>query len=304
MSERLAVLISRFQSSRLTGWDHSFLEFLRKNYKQTLVLLPTPPVKNTLDNPLDFPTRKGMLHGLDKGLFIVALSDTESDIEWSKKIDLAVEATFGAGSVVDIHCSKDACAPFYSGLHKVIEFLPQPSITINSVKAELGDVSGLIESHAWRAGMVYASTARFDMSYQRTDIVPYRIQNGHFELLLSRKVGSKEYYTFGGPVKPIDETVEEASLRELREKAGFAGWRENLGYVGSTRVVDWRYRFSRDKVMSSVFLLAYSPSHGRVFPVKGTEAPWLREDSIMELISQKSRNQLGLVLANLKNNPL
>lgn len=293
----VGVLIARFQTHKLVEAHLNILNSLRSKYAKVLVLLTTPAIKATIENPLDYPSRAEMIRTSFPDVLIQPLADTSSDGQWSWKIDVAIREAFGALVKVSIHASSDAAVPFYIGTHKILPLPPKIQQSIAGVKASLKNDSALMGTPAWRAGMVHSSTARFDLSYQRVDVVPYRIEKGNLEILLLSREENEGLFSIGGSVLTKDLSLEEASKRELWDQVGVRGLPK---YVGSTRVNDWRFRFERDKVLSSVFVVGYIPQQG-LSSLKGVTAKWFSLSVVSDglLVADKSTSVLYVAQEHL-----
>jgi bifunctional NMN adenylyltransferase/nudix hydrolase len=94
----------------------------------------------------------------------------------------------------------------------------------------------------------------YDTSFQATDAVIRNAQNDMF-LLGKRDKGLWRF--IGGFVDPKDASLEDSAKRERIEEAGINLECDNPKYLFSFRVNDPRYRESRHKIMSAVFLHDY-----------------------------------------------
>jgi bifunctional NMN adenylyltransferase/nudix hydrolase len=93
--------------------------------------------------------------------------------------------------------------------------------------------------------------------YPTVDIAIY---NDHGEVLLGRKPAESKFRFIGGFVDPKDTCLEEAGLRESYEEAGFlpnnyASRNEQMEYVCSMKMNDWRYTNTPDTIHTTLFAI-------------------------------------------------
>jgi len=96
----------------------------------------------------------------------------------------------------------------------------------------------------------------YDTSFQTVDVIVVdKVRNC---ILFGKKKSEVGYCMVGGFVDPKkDKTLEEAARRELIEETGINMETSFPKYLGSFRVDDQRYRASRHKIMTAVFVVEY-----------------------------------------------
>ena len=72
--------------------------------------------------------------------------------------------------------------------------------------------------------------------------------------MLGKKKDEEKYRFFGGFVDPKDTSYLQAAIRELKEECPDLTIRVSYRELGSFKVDDWRYRGSKNSIMTSVFL--------------------------------------------------
>jgi bifunctional NMN adenylyltransferase/nudix hydrolase len=130
------------------------------------------------------------------------------------------------------------------------------------------DVDGIRHLGSFRAGIMYATLRRFPTVYPTVDIAVFSAD--YQQLLLARKEHEIRFRFPGGFTDPTDESYEMAALRELAEECGELEV-EDLTYIGSCKVDDWRYRGSLDGIITHLYTCVL---------VSGNPAP---NDDIVEL---------------------
>jgi bifunctional NMN adenylyltransferase/nudix hydrolase len=130
------------------------------------------------------------------------------------------------------------------------------------------NVEGIRHLGSFRAGIMYATLRRFPTVYPTVDIAVFSAD--YEQLLLARKEHEIRFRFPGGFTDPADESYEMAALRELAEECGELEVDE-LTYIGSCSVDDWRYRGSLDSIITHLYTCVL---------VSGNPAP---NDDIVEL---------------------
>lgn len=143
----------------------------------------------------------------------------------------------------------------------------------------------------------------YPTSFQCIDCVIRKVDRFETKFLLGRRKHSTEYRILGGFVDPDkDSSLEGAAVREKNEEAGIGLECTYPKYLFSFRVDDPRYRESKHKIMSAVFLFDYTygmPKAGDdIFQVG-----WFSKESIRDLdvgfIAKEHAPIINYILNNL-----
>jgi NADH pyrophosphatase NudC (nudix superfamily) len=113
----------------------------------------------------------------------------------------------------------------------------------------------VLDCAEFRAGVIYANTVQnFPTSFQAIDaVIRHSTQP---KVIVGRKTGEKGWRFPGGFVDPGDPSLERAVKREVREEVGDIEI-DDIKYVCSIRVDDYRYRKSQRKIMTALFEVIY-----------------------------------------------
>lgn len=247
----IGVMIGRFQVHDLHEAHCDIIETVMSRHKRTILFLGVASVIGSLENPLDYTSRKMMIQEQYPELVILALPDKREDEPWSKNVDSRIREVFPMGKVL-LYGGRDSFIPHYMGNFDTTELEQKIFISGTEIRKQISEE--IKASSLWRAGVIYNSANRYPISYQTVDIAAFSSDNT--QILLAKKPGENLYRFIGGFVDPTDSSLEFAARREFMEEAGGAEV-GNIVYVGSFRIDDWRYRGGRDKIMSALFRANY-----------------------------------------------
>lgn len=245
----IGVIVGRFQVHQLHDAHIELIETVAKKHKKALLFLGVSPVLLTKRNPLDFLSRRAMINEEFPGLVIIPISDDHSDAIWSDRLDRLIREVCPMGEVT-LYGGRDSFIPHYQGSFQTEELEPTVFISGTEVRQEIQD--SVSRTSEFRHGVIYASANKFPVSFQTVDIAV--LDKGR--VLMCRKPGETLLRFPGGFVDPADESLEMAAKREAQEELSLD--LEDLKYLGSVRINDWRYKSESDKIMTAFFSAKYT----------------------------------------------
>lgn len=246
MNTDAAVILGKFQVSELSSELVAKIRQVMERHSETIIALREAAVPASKNNPLDFETRKQMLLQQFPSMTIIRLRDQRSVKKWSDEVDRAIrEVVPSAGAV--IYSSKEAIAS-YEGSFITAEL--NDKALDHAEKIENPEPS-IIAFTAFRKGAMHAVHRQYPKVFPTVDVAVFR--NG--KLLLARKPSEDKYRFIGGFADPEDDSYEAAAKREVNEEADIQI--DDIRYIGSAKVDDWRYRNEVDKVITHLFSSSY-----------------------------------------------
>lgn len=246
----VGVVIARFQTTELHAGHRALLDEVSARHRHVLVVLGVARTYvPTFHNPLDVARREQMVLHHYPAAKIVTHRDCRSNARWSQLLDATIAAAYPKQTEFSLYGSRASFIPSYCGKYPCIELPETHDLSGTALRQDAVDHPAL--SREFRAGVVYTATTRPPLVFQTVDIA---IVNGdRSQVLLGAKLEDEGLLRFvGGFVDPSDASLEMAAKREAFEETGgleLADFR----YVGSTKVDDWRYRNTRDTIMTTLF---------------------------------------------------
>jgi bifunctional NMN adenylyltransferase/nudix hydrolase len=248
------VIVARFQVHELHPAQRDLIEHVRQNHDKVVILLGLSPLPTTLNNPLDFEARKQMILADFPDVNVLYIRDQFDDEVWSRKLDEIVNDIGLPGQSVVLYGGRDSFLPHYKGQFPTRELKDTEDrfLSGTAVRRAIGKAATK-GSPDFRAGVIWASQARFPTAYQCVDIAI--LNEDGTKVLLGRKPNEKKFRFIGGFSDPRSLSLEEDARREVMEEAGVDI--TDPEYVGSTRVDDWRYRNEPDCIKTALFKCKY-----------------------------------------------
>jgi len=243
----VGVIIARFQVDKLHDQQRKMIDIVCENHKKVLIFLGVSRGVATRRNPMDFSTRKAMVQKLYPNVVILPLQDNRCDKSWSKNLDELINISFPANKAL-LYGGRDSFMPHYLGKFKTTELTSDYEISGTEIRKEVS--REIIESQEFRAGVIYSIYSNYPKVFPTVDVCAY---NQEGQILLAKKPNETKWRFIGGFVDATDSDYERAAYREFMEETN-ACHINNLKYILSAKVDDWRYRKEKDGIMTTLFL--------------------------------------------------
>jgi bifunctional NMN adenylyltransferase/nudix hydrolase len=215
-----------------------------------LLFLGNSIIRNTTSNPLDYRARRAMIADKFPNVEIHYINDNPSDTAWSKSLDKQIGEQLLPLQSVTLYGSRDSFLKAYSGKYNVCELEATTFISGTEVRRRV--CNNYPPTADYRAGMIAATAYRYPTAFQTVDIA---VVNDKGEILLARKPDEKKWRFIGGFSDPRSVSLEADAKREVTEEASVEV--DDITYLGSTLIDDWRYRGEQDKIKTALFLAKY-----------------------------------------------
>ena len=241
---KIGVIIGRFQTLKLQKKQIDFIQKLLDEHEEVIIFLNTTPVKLSKINPFDFTMRREMIKEIFPTIVIIPLADNPNQKVWNKEVDQKIKEIYPTQKAL-LYVSKN----LYEGEFDTIETGEITDLSENELSKEEADE--LKVSANFRAGVAFAVSNQYPKVFSTVDVAILRGD----EVLLGRKSHQVLFRFIGGFVDPTDDSFEQAAKREAQEETGVEV--DNLQYVGTARIDDWRYRHEVDKIITTLFTADY-----------------------------------------------
>lgn len=244
----VGVIIGRFQVAELHLGHQRLIDSVRGKHKKVIILLGVAPTANSINNPLDFESRKQMLMRAYPSITVLYVKDVGNDMHWSRAVDQVVSDVLTPNQTVLLYGSRDSFITSYLGKFNTYELPTEHAQSGTEVRAEIAREAK--DSADWRAGVIWASKNRWPVSYQAVDIAIFNMD--YTQMLLGHKPNEDFWRLPGGFADPCSDSLEADARREALEETGIK--LRDVTYVRSFRIDDWRYRSGPDCIKTALFI--------------------------------------------------
>lgn len=252
----VGVIVGRFQVHELHDAHRELIDHVCDEHEKVVIFLGLSPLMVSTNNPLDFEARKQMIQEAFPNVNVLYLKDQSSDDVWSSKLDEMVDDLRTPTQSIVLYGGRDSFIRHYSGVYPTKELVQSTFMAGKAVRREISR-SRTKATPDFRAGVIWASQARFPTVYTTVDVAVFN--EDRTQVLLGRKPGEVGYRLIGGFSDPASKTFEQDAKREVGEETGIEIG--DLTYVGSSNVNDWRYRNEPDGIRTLVFTAKYLFGH-------------------------------------------
>lgn len=248
----IGIIVGRFQVAKLHPGQLALIEEVTTQHQRVAIFLGVTQAMSTKNNPLDFLTRKLMIQERFPEIAVLAIPDMASDAVWSKELDTRIREVFPVGNPL-LYGSRDSFIPSYKGNFECKELKSKSKFSGTEQRLQLSNE--VRASADFRAGVIFGLANQYDKVNPTIDVAIVNIDNNdstHNKVLLGRKSRESKFRFIGGFVDPQDNSLEETVVREAKEETGLTV--QNIKYIASVRIDDWRYRKEKDKIITAFFM--------------------------------------------------
>jgi len=277
MTPDYGIICGRFQIPELHDGHRALLNAVGQLHPRVIVFIGCVPagVAPTKNDPLDFDTRRRMVQQLYPSYEVYPIHNRKSDELWSADLDRLITERVPYGKAT-LYGSRDSFAKSYTGKRKVVELTLAVSRNISGTDLRNEIANVVQDSPAFRAGIIYGQLNTFDRVIPTVDIAIIhrglpkidgvsKNDNGDtyvvnptcgIELLLAKRADEAGWRFPGGHAmgknRPQNQSYEhDANMESYEETASYP---ENLKYIGSTQIDDWRYKDTPESIKTVFFL--------------------------------------------------
>lgn len=246
----VGVIVGRFQVEELHAGHVELLSWVRDNHAKVIIALGVPAVHGRRNNPLDYQTRAMMLQAFDPKFVIVPLEDSKYDAVWAARLDTLVHALLLPCQTACLYGARDSFLSHYVGRYATQELVGDKALAGWSGSDQREKLRLPVRACAdWRAGVIWASQNHWPRVDACVDIGILDTKGDY--MLMGRKPNETAFRFIGGFADPKSPSFEADAGREVLEETGLIV--QDITYIGSTIIDDWRYKAEKDKIKTLLF---------------------------------------------------
>jgi bifunctional NMN adenylyltransferase/nudix hydrolase len=246
----VGVIVGRFMVNTLHDAHIDLINSVVNNHERVVLFLGVAPIRNTLNNPLDARHRTAMINELYPNIEVHFIDDHRDDKVWSDNLDAKIAALMPPLQSVTLYGSRDSFIKSYYGKYPTC--LLESTMFISATQVRKKIIVNYPSSKDFRAGLIAATGLRYPTAYQTVDCA---VRNNNDEILLVKKPSETKWRFIGGFSDPSSESLEADAEREVMEETGVKI--DNICYLGSAKIDDWRYKGSVDCIKTVFFIADY-----------------------------------------------
>lgn len=250
----VGVIVGRFQVHELHPAHREFIQHVCDEHRKVIIFLGLSPLKLTLNNPLDFESRKQMILAEFPQVTVLYQNDVPDDAVWSRRLDGQVRDHLMPSQTAVLYGGRDGFLAHYQGAFATRELVSKQVFSGTAVR-KLITSGGTKADPNFRAGVVWASGSKYPTAYCTVDVAILDKDILPERILLGRKPNERLFRLIGGFSDPRSPSLEADCRREVQEEANIAI--TDPQYIGSAIVDDWRYRNEQDCIKTTLFVASY-----------------------------------------------
>lgn len=252
MSNKIGVVIGRFQTPELHVGHRNLLDTALNECGRLLVLLGTSPILNTEKDPLPYAARLEMIKESYPDALVSYMPNRKDNSDWARNVDKIISEMCPAMTPI-LYGGRDSSVKTYKesgGRHEIVELRAFTDVSASALREMAARTVG--KTVDWRAAFIYACVNKYPRITSAVDICVVDPEVG--KIMVATKPGCSEVRFPGGFVDIDDGSFLTAAKREIHEEAPgmeLANWE----CVGSCKIDDWRLRGCEksESIMSTFF---------------------------------------------------
>ena len=277
--DAVGVIVARFQVPELHAGHQYLVGYVCERHQNVGIILGVAKSHPTNRNPLSFEIREQMIRQTFPGRDFTILPSLSSPASYDMRsghIDSLIKEYFPNRQAI-IYGSRESFIHTYTGMFPVAE---APTVFLGSA-TEIRDKIAVRHTPDFRAGIIWNVMNRPSIGYLTVDVAVVHRELGKV-MLVSKP--DESGWRFPGSFfdSTIDNSYEDAGKRVIRKEVPTITIEEPR-LIASTKIQDWRYRGTRDGIVTLLLLAHYSG--GFSSPGKGIDkVEWFSFDEMSDVL--------------------
>lgn len=247
----VGVIVARFQTHELTPGHIDLIDSVKARHDRVIIFLGLSPLRNTIENPLDYRCRKAMISEIYPDIDIFYIDDVPGDDSlWSRNLDAQILKWKNPTQTVVLYGSRDSFLKHYSGKFSTKELEAANRISATEIRRRV--CNSYPPTKDYRAGIISSTAQRYPQVIPTVDVAIINRDKGQV-LVIKKTNEKKKRFTGGYAVKSA--TYEEDARREVREETKVEV--SDPVYIGSALIADPRYIGEKDCIKTLFFVCDY-----------------------------------------------
>ncbi len=261
----VGAIICRIHVDELHDAHIDLIDTVRSRHDKTILILGLGPIKCSIENPLDFESRKLMVLERYPDITVLYLKDVKENEDRSEKLDDLIDGATSESQKVDLYGGRDSFIKYYSGEYHCIELVQTSFTSGTAIRKKIYSNSNVKADLKWRRGVIWATGNQEIYPRPAVHCAIFNIEeSGETKLLLARMKGESKYSLIWGYVE-VGESYEKAVTRIVNKMTGLTV--AEIKYSTSQEFDDWKYRSEKVKVTTILFtskkIVEGSPEPGK-----------------------------------------
>ena len=246
----VGIIVGRFQTTALTAGHKHLIDEVYARHSQVVIFIGVRPIILSQKHPLPYLVREQMIKTAYPEATTIPIVDMKEDEKWVATLEKKIHEVVPYGDVKLYGC-RDSFLKVYQkyGKHAWEELSSIEGISSTQVRELTAQVP--LPTADFRAGVIFAMHNHHPISFSTVDIAIFN--KDETEILLGRKHAESQYRLVGGFKDVTDATLEIAAARECGEETELEVDTEDLVYVCSSTVNDWRYAEEKHGITTVCF---------------------------------------------------
>ncbi len=280
--EAIGVVVSRFQVPELHPGHLNTILYASGHHRMLCIVLGVAERGSTDQNPLSFELRKLMIEATFPGLPLDIIYSPSSPSSYelrSRQLDELMKRQYPGRRII-FYGARDSFVHRYCGEFEKVEVPTLLSFTGSGTDIRKAIVPR--NSSDFRAGVIWQANERLPVAYPALDFAIVRREQRKV-LLCSKRAEEGKLRFLGVFYNPTQDNSFEDAARRCANKEAPGIQYSHLSLLGSAKLDDWRYKKTKDGVLSVLARADYTGGLGE--PGKGVDSlNWTDFDEVTKCL--------------------